>query len=388
VEGDRVYVVTSRCDVLCLDVNGLANGNDGPFKDEGKIIAMRVAEKPGKQPPGSKRPPQGEQNVQPLDLRPTDADILWRYDMIAELDVWTQDCSDCSILIRGDLLYVCTSNGVDKSHTNIPSPWAPSLIALDKRTGKLVAVDDAKVGPNILHGLWSSPSLAAVGDRELILWGGGDGFCYAFHADPVSVPGKDTKILRMAWRCDANPPEYRMRNGKRLRYNRNHEGPSEIIGTPVFHNNRVYVTVGQDTRHGPGPGALTCIDATQTGDISQTGVIWRYAKINRSMATPSVADALVFVADVVGDVHCLDAKTGECYWIHETGARDSMGSTFVADGKVYFGNKGGKLTVLAASKEKKLLSETRLRSPIHCTPIAANGVLYIACHTYLYAIAR
>src|SRR5207244_5022213 len=36
VEGDRVYLVTSRCEVICLDVNGFANGNDGPFKDEGQ----------------------------------------------------------------------------------------------------------------------------------------------------------------------------------------------------------------------------------------------------------------------------------------------------------------------------------------------------------------
>jgi outer membrane protein assembly factor BamB len=27
VEGDRVYIVTSRCEVMCLDVNGMANGN-------------------------------------------------------------------------------------------------------------------------------------------------------------------------------------------------------------------------------------------------------------------------------------------------------------------------------------------------------------------------
>jgi len=388
VEGDRVYVVTSRCDVLCLDVDGLADGNDGPFKDEGRILATGAADKPGKQPPGRERTAGEKKDVEPLDLRPTDADIVWRYDMIAELDVWTQDCSDCSVLLRGDLLYVCTSNGVDRSHTHIPSPQAPSLIALDKRTGQLVAVDDAKIGPNIHHGQWSSPSLAKVGDRELILFGAGDGFCYAFDPTPVAVPGKDTKILRTVWRCDCNPPEYRMRDGKALPYNKNHEGPSEVIGTPVFANNRVYVTVGQDTRHGPGPGVLTCIDATQAGDISQTGVLWRYKAINRSMSTPSVADGLVFVADLVGDVHCLDAETGACVWVHHTQARDSMGSTFVADGRVYYGNSKGTLTVLAASREKKVLGEIRLRSPIHCTPIAANGVLYVACNTYLYAVAK
>jgi hypothetical protein len=42
VEGDRVYIVTSRCEVMCLDVNGMANGNDGPFKDEAKYFVKDV----------------------------------------------------------------------------------------------------------------------------------------------------------------------------------------------------------------------------------------------------------------------------------------------------------------------------------------------------------
>src|SRR5215213_9062931 len=34
VDGGRVYVVTNRCEVVCLDAAGMSNGNDGPFKDE------------------------------------------------------------------------------------------------------------------------------------------------------------------------------------------------------------------------------------------------------------------------------------------------------------------------------------------------------------------
>jgi len=45
VEGDRVYVVTNRCEVVCLDAQGMANGNDGPFKDEAKYLGG-----PGKPP--------------------------------------------------------------------------------------------------------------------------------------------------------------------------------------------------------------------------------------------------------------------------------------------------------------------------------------------------
>ncbi len=39
VEGNRVYLVNNRTDVLCLDIDGLANGNDGPFQDEAYYLA-------------------------------------------------------------------------------------------------------------------------------------------------------------------------------------------------------------------------------------------------------------------------------------------------------------------------------------------------------------
>ncbi|MFC1806543.1 PQQ-binding-like beta-propeller repeat protein, partial [Planctomycetota bacterium] len=134
IDGDRVYAVTSRCEVVCLDVKGLADGNDGPFRDEGEYIALRVRHKTGRRPwKGDRifRPVEPKEPVAPLELLPTDADILWRYDFMGELDVWPQDASSCSVLLRGDLLYTCTSNGVDLSHRHIPSPEAPSLIALD-----------------------------------------------------------------------------------------------------------------------------------------------------------------------------------------------------------------------------------------------------------------
>ncbi|HNV00502.1 MAG TPA: PQQ-binding-like beta-propeller repeat protein, partial [Verrucomicrobiota bacterium] len=48
IEGDRVYIVSNRGEVLCLDVHGLANGNDGPFRDEGRH--MTPASEPALEP--------------------------------------------------------------------------------------------------------------------------------------------------------------------------------------------------------------------------------------------------------------------------------------------------------------------------------------------------
>jgi len=58
----------------------------------------------------------------------------------------------------------------------------------------------------------------------------------------------------------------------------------------------------------------------------------------------------------------------------------------VADGKVYIGTRRGNFWVLAGSKNKNIISSIKLDSPIHGTPVAANGVLYIATMKNLYAV--
>ena len=111
--------------------------------------------------------------------------------MMDELGVFPHNASNCSILIVGDVIYVCTSNGQDWTHNNIPSPNSPSFIALDKKTGKLIGEDDAKIGPHIFHGQWSSPSTGVVNGKQLVFFGGGNGFCYAFDANPVKEGDTD-----------------------------------------------------------------------------------------------------------------------------------------------------------------------------------------------------
>src|SRR4051794_7071055 len=206
VEGDRVYLVTSRCEVICLDVNGLANGNQG-FQDEAQYFAG-----PGKPP---------------MKVGETDADIIWVYDMINELGVFPHNASNCSVLVLGDLVYSCTSNGQDWTHSNIPSPNSPSFIALNKKTGQLAGEDDAHIGPRIFHGQWSSPSAGVVNGKQLVFFGGGDGYCYAFDAKPVKEG--DTDYLKKVWWFDCNPPEYKKQDAAH-KYPAA-EGPSEVNAT-------------------------------------------------------------------------------------------------------------------------------------------------------------
>jgi outer membrane protein assembly factor BamB len=281
----------------------------------------------------------------------------------------------------------------------IRAPNAPNLVVLDKKTGRLVATDGLAIAAHILHGQWSSVTLGRVRGRRLAFFGAGDGRCYAFEA-LTTMPSQQVK-LKTVWSYDCIPPEYRSYGGldavsyytlgdKRRKGTLNHNdgafvGESEIIGTPVFLSNRVYVAIGRDPEHGRGRGALHCIDATGTGDITQTGKVWTYQGLDRTLSTASVADGLLYLCDVAGRLHCIDANTGRCYWVHESNAT-TWGSSLVADGKVYMPTSKG-LIVLAAGKEKKILSQSNLGSPICATPVAANGTLYLASRAgWLWAV--
>ncbi len=384
VDGNRVYIVTSRCEVMCLDIEGMANGNDGPFTAEADYMVKDVIVNRG-QSNASPAPP--------AKVGPKDADIIWVYDMMDELGAFPHNAANSSVLVDGDIVYVCTSNGQDWTHSNVPSPVSPSVIALDKKTGRLLGEDDAGSGPRVFHGQWSSPALGEVDGRKLVFFGGGDGWCYAFDAHPVSEAGQ--ALLKTVWKFNCNPPEYLLKDGQPIKYGST-EGPSEVDATPVFYKNRVYVATGQDPEQGDGVGRLVCIDATGTGDLTQKGLVWDFKKIHRSLSTVSIdpATGLLFVADFSGMVYCLDADSGRLYWQHDLKSA-IWGSTLIADGKVYVGNEDGDLVVFAASKEKQVLTKNRVDGreqnginfgePLYGTPVAANGSLYIQTHTRLYS---
>jgi outer membrane protein assembly factor BamB len=368
VDDNRVYVVTNRCELVCLDTEGVANGNDGPFLDEGQYMA------------GLDAPP--------MDIGPTDADILWVYDMREELGIFPHNIASNSAMIIGDTVYVATSNGVDWSHSNVPQPNAPVLIGLDKLTGDLVGEDVSGVSSRMFHCNWSSPSFGKIKGKPQLVFGAGDGICYGFNPKTelfTDEYDESYQVFPEIWHYDCNPPSYRkLPSGKPVKY-ATPKGPSEIIGTPVIHEDRVYVAIGQDPEHGQGLGNLVCIDASKTGDITHGGRVWEYQGIDRTISTVSIADGLVFTADYAGVIHCLEAGTGKLLWTHDT-LSHIWGSTLVADGKVFIGNEDGYLIILRAGREKELIAEIEFPSPIYSTPVVANDVLYIATQTHLYAV--
>jgi outer membrane protein assembly factor BamB len=392
-EGDRVWFVTSRGEVRCLDAEGFHDGeNDGPYKDE------------------------DNENKD-------EADVIWVLNFMKELGVFQHNMCSCSVAAYGDLLFVCTSNGVDNSHINIPSIDAPSFLCVNKNTGEVIWTDKTP-GANILHGQWSSPAIAEIDGVPQVIFAGGDGWFYAFRA-------ADKKEL--LWKFDANPKESKYILGGRGTRN-------EIIATPVVYDNKVYVAVGQDPEHGEGMGHLWCLDPTKRGDISlelavkkdnpsqvlpvkrlqavvpeegdaaisnpNSGVIWHYGhmtkdeydeadfedQMHRSCGTVAIKDDLLYIADFSGLFHCLDAKTGKRHWVYDMLAA-AWGSPLIVDGHVYIGDEDGDIAIFKLSADPEVamndgepIEEINMGNSVYSTPIVANNVLYISNRTHLFAI--
>ncbi|MHB8969210.1 MAG: outer membrane protein assembly factor BamB family protein [Pirellulaceae bacterium] len=399
VEGDRLWYVTSRGEVVCLDTAGYYDGEDDAPAPE-KVPAKKV-------------------DLQGPDLQ--EADTVWQFDMMAELKVSQHNMCSCSVTSLGDILFVNTSNGVDESDKLVASPDAPSFLALNQHTGAVLWTDNSP-GANILHGQWSSPAVGLLGGVPQVIFGAGDGWVYSFRADEGQHGRPE-----LLWKFDANPKESKwILGGAGTRNN--------IIATPVIYDGLVYVTMGEDPESGTGVGHLWCIDPTKRGDVSPTlavraddhsqllpprreqaviveqgeaaipnpnsAVVWDYSQfdqngdgqvdfeeeMHRSLGTPAIQDGLLFVADFAGLVHCMDTKSGKVHWVHDLLAA-AWSSPLIVDGHVYIADEDGDVCVFELSAEKhEPLSEINMGSSLYSTPTVAHGVLFIASRTHLFAI--
>jgi outer membrane protein assembly factor BamB len=324
VEGNRLYYVTAECQLRSLDT-------------------------------------QLKENAAP--------DIAWELDMCGRLGVFPHEATNSEVLPVGDLLMVSTSNGQNEGHTRVPTPRAPSLIAVNKHSGEVVWRATGP-GEQVLHGQWSSPVAADVNGRIQVLFGGGDGWLRAYDA----ASGHEV------WRFDGNPKDARWlpRPGVLSR--------SSIIASPVFADGRVFIALGQSPGHGNAPSLIHAISPNGQGDVTESRLLWTSREVGRVVGTPIAKDGLLYVGDLGGTVHCLDAATGAQVWKHETNEA-IWGCLLLAGDRLYVGNVGGSMTVLRAGRRKELLAQIEMDAPLYSRPALIGDALYLATAHRLYLIA-
>ncbi len=382
IDQDRLWLVTNRAEVVCLDIAPLRRGTGDPT-------------------------------------------VSWKVDLMEKFGVFPRSpimgmAHTCSIAGYREFLYVITGNGVDESYRNVEKPEAPSLICFSRNTGEAVWQDNSP-GENILDGQWSSPTIIEVDGSAQCVAAQGDGWVRAFDA----LTGKPI------WQFDMNPKEGRFQLSRSTRNN--------VMAAPVFADGRIYIASGLQPEFGDQPGRLVCFDPTRRGDISSeqavdregkgiphrriqavnpaqgekaipnpnSGLVWEFTHLgdgkaftdvmHGTLSNVAVHKGLVIAPDLSGLVHCLDATTGERYWVYDSLA-GIYGSPLIVDDKIYVVDLDGKMSIFGLSKdpdvalrrlngESRPLREITMDVPVYCSPIFANGVLYVASMSELLAIA-
>ena len=115
------------------------------------------------------------------------------------------------------------------------------------------------------------------------------------------------------------------------------------------------------------------------------GFISGFSTANRSCGTVAIKNNLLFIADFSGLFHCLNAKTGDVHWTYDMLAA-AWGSPLIVEGKVYIGDEDGDIAVLKTGTKMELLYETNMGAAVYTTPVAKDGVIYVASRTKLFAI--
>ena len=271
-------------------------------------------------------------------------------------------------------------------------------------------------------------------DDPWLVFPGGDGWMYRF------VP----ETGELLWKFDCNPKDTVYELGGTG--NRN-----DFIATPVIYDGRVYIGVGQDPEHTTGIANFFCFSPTKKGDISKfletrekdkdgkekigekpnpnSCEVWRYGwdekrkfaprdfKFGRTMSTACIVDDIVYISELHGYIHCLDAKTGEFFWQYDTKS-SIWGSPSFVDGKVFLATDSSDMFVFKHEKKPKkidgieaamgaadmkaaraiqkakrgevekeyLIAKLEFPAAIRSTPVVANGVLYVMTENALYAL--
>lgn len=258
---------------------------------------------------------------------------LWTADVGSALHGWG---SAASLLLHDGLLIV---NASVESET---------LYALDAKTGKEVW-SVKKVFES-----WNTPVLAKAGDRtELVL------------AINGKVLGLDPKTGKELWRCDTGIPAYMV--------------PSVVVADGV-----AYVIGGR-------PAGGLAVKLGGSGDVTKSHRLWT-SKKGSIVSSPVYHDGHLYWAGENNEtLFCASAKTGEV--VYEEPVRrmgQVYGSPVLADGKIYYPARDGKVQVVAANPKFELLATNTFgeRGTFNASPSVMGSQLLLRTDKAIYCIGK
>ena len=131
--------------------------------------------------------------------------------------------------------------------------------------------------------------------------------------------------------------------------------------------------------------SATGITLGGTAEAVEATAAWEFTDLMPEISSPVGDGERFYFGTTVGDIVCLDAKTGENLWTHE--AEDGFDSSPVLVGdKIYISDKSGIMYIVRAGAAYEELGKLKLGSASYATPAFLDKRMYVRTPEQLYCI--
>lgn len=248
------------------------------------------------------------------------------------------------------------------------SSWGPQakpthrFLAMDKTSG--VPVFWAAPGGDPHDAVYACPIITEIAGRRQMIAPTGDGCVYGMLADTGEV----------LW-------SYKL--SKR-----------GLNTSPVVDGNLVYVTHSEENYGNSQMGSVLCIDASKTGDITESGTVWRHDGYTVGYCSPTIRNGRLYVVTNDAELICFDGKSGDKIWTYDLGRVGKGSPVITADGVIYVGEQTGVFHILKDEGDQ-CTSLSRYQFPetpeigvdeFYGSPAIANGRVYFQVRSGTYCL--
>ena len=292
-----------------------------------------------------------------------DGEVLWKHSLGEEFGRYSG---------YGGRLHspVVDEGRVILSYVYILSNWGTGkrkaghrYLAFDKRTGEVLW--SSQPGGRPFDTTYSRPVVTVIDGKRMLIAGNADGGVHAMFAR-------------------TGEPIWSFKASKR-----------GLNSSVVVDGKYVYLTHSEENLQGTVMGSVICLDATGSGDITNSGVVWRVDGILAGYASPAIAHHRLYVVTNSATMICLDAKTGKQHWEFALGRVMKGSPTITEDGVIYAGEVNGRFWILKDAgdhcerlDEDKFTREDGAVVELNGSPIISNGRVYFMTTYGTYALGK
>ncbi len=240
-------------------------------------------------------------------------------------------------------------------------PGKHRYVAFNKHNGEILWWADP--GDNPHDTTYSTPVVGVIDGVRQLVAGAADGNVY----------GMKARTGEMLWK---------------FRFTKRGLNSSVVVD-----GKHVFIAHSEENLDNTDMGRVVCIDATQRGDITETGEVWRHRELTVGYASPTIREGRLYVVDNSANLYCLDAQTGKTIWEFGLGRVGKGSPVVTADGVIYVAEQNGVFHILKDEGDRcvsldrdEFTRSDNLIDEIFGSPAVTGGRVYFATRYHTYCL--